>query len=264
VRFRARSSQDDARVKFFAGGVNTGSYPSSIPSPTYPVEADCTGFITLGSDWQEYHIDLRRADLGHVIDGFGWAAERAQSPDGITFYLDDILFTRDTASLPPLPDTSQVSNRPIYNSRTLCPGFDMGVDSSGGWTDWVTDEGGYMCMRYPSGQTWGTVYLTVGQPAPLGLRAGADFSAYRTLSVEMRGRRGGEVVYIGIKSAWQADNGHEAKIPISLMDEWQTYMVPLSRFAPATLSDLYIPIEFVFEANTPAETVCFRNIYYLP
>ncbi len=52
-------------------------------------------------------IRLQGLNLSHVIDGFGWAAERQQTPQGVTVYLDQILF--DHGLLPAAPAATSVA-----------------------------------------------------------------------------------------------------------------------------------------------------------
>lgn len=263
--FKARAEQPGTQVKFVAGGVSENEqatplpYPSSILEPVFAQEADpLDGFVNLSGDWQEYHIDLTQADLSYVIDGFGLAFEQARSPAGAAIYLDDIRYV--TAEPGPAP----LAPAHIYSGKTLREGLDMGVDTSGNRFDMAEDLNGEMRIAYPPGQSWGVVFLTVGEPAPLGNRQWIDLSPYRTLSVEMRGEAGGEQVYIGIKDNTQRDTGKETKLPVTLAGEWQTYKFDLEAFSRADRSRLYIPIEFVFEKGIGPETIYFRNIQYLP
>jgi len=92
VTFRARSSSEGAEVKFLVGGVRSGPYPSSIRSPVFAEGADWDGFVVLSTEWQTFSIDLSGVDRSHVIDGFGWVAQRARTPDGVTVYLDDVMY----------------------------------------------------------------------------------------------------------------------------------------------------------------------------
>lgn len=263
LHFRARSDRDGDQVKFFVGGISTGEYPSSIPDPIHAYEADADGFVTLGTEWQEFHIDLQGINLERVIGGFGWAAEQGRTPNGTTFYLDDILFDKEPLAISaPTPIT--IPPHPIYMGVTLNPGYDMGVNTSDGRTNWVTDINGYMCMSYPKYQQWGAVFITVGRPTNFD-RPGQDLSDYQTLSLELKGNSGGESIWIGLKDNTDRDDGTETKIRVSdLTQEWQTFTFPLSDFYTASLDRLYVVTEFVFEPSTPAETVCFRNIQYLP
>ena len=147
---------------------------------------------------------------------------------------------------------------------TLASGYDMGVDTSGGRTSWVTDMNGHMCMAYPSGQAWGAVFITVGEPTDTD-RPSQDLSNYQTLSLELRGEDGGEQVWIGLKDNTDLDDGEEKKIPVSnLTTNWQTFTFSLSSFYTADLTRLYVVTEFVFDSEMPTETICFRNIQYLP
>ncbi len=138
----------------------------------------------------------------------------------------------------------------------------MGVDTSDELRNWVTDMDGFMRMAYPPGQDWGTVFITVGTPAPVSQRQSRDFSQYRTLAVDLRGKQGGEIIHIGLKDSDDPDNGRETKILVTLANDWRTYEFPLSDFTSADLTKLYIPIEFVFEPEVESETVDFRNIRY--
>jgi hypothetical protein len=153
---------------------------------------------------------------------------------------------------------------PVYVGAKLTDGYDMGVDTSGGLTNWVTDMNGYMRMDYPSDQSWGAVFITVGSPTDPP-RPGRDLSGYQSLSLELRGEVGGEYVWIGLKDNTDRDNGSETKIRVSdLTTDWQTVTFSLSDFVTADLTRLYVVIEFVFEPGTLAETIYFRRIQYLP
>lgn len=254
LRFLARSEVEGSQVKFFTGGISTGPYPSSIPEPIFAEEADGQGFVTLSTEWQEFHIGLEGADLSHVIDGFGWVAERARTPEGVILFLDDILFDRE-----PAPFLAE----PVYVGPTLGYGYDMGVDSSGHRHDWVTDMDGSMRLDYPAGQSWGAVFITVGEPAPQGRREARDLSTYDTLLVELRGENGGEVVSLGVKDTADPDDGSGTTVRLTLTEDWQTYELPLSDFATADLTRIYIPLEVVFEPDVASETIYFRNVRYL-
>jgi len=87
------------RIRFFSGGIGTkeNRYPDSLRP-----EAS-TGFVALTDTWRQYDIDLRGRDLSHVIGGFGWATDQCASPDGATFFLDDIFFENDPDMPPPEP-----------------------------------------------------------------------------------------------------------------------------------------------------------------
>jgi exo-beta-1,3-glucanase (GH17 family) len=272
LRFRAYSPQAGSQVQFFVGGVDTSAYPSSIPHPLYAREADRSGFVTLTDQWQEFHIDLQAADLSHVIDGFGWMASEKKTPDGVTVYIDDIVYTQERLpTAVPLPTVTPaaataVPNLPpfsIYSGSTLTPGYDMGVDTGPGrLSNWVSDLGGQLCMNYPGGQDWGTVFITNGPPQPPGSRPGQNLSQYARLYVELKGAAGDQAVRIGVKDNSDPDNGTETKFTVTPPLDWQGYSFPLADFQTADTNNLYVMIEFVFGSD-PAN-ICFRNVMYLP
>ncbi len=139
--------------------------------------------------------------------------------------------------------------------------YNLNVNTSEGLTNWVTVKSGEMCMTYPSGQSWGAVFITFGK-SKNPPRPGVDLSAYQSLSVDLRGQTANELVYVGLKDNQSPDDGSETKIPVSILTtDWQNFTFPLSMFSNIDLKKLYIPIEFVF--SVPA-TICARNIQYLP
>jgi hypothetical protein len=173
-----------------------------------------------------------------------------------------------TASPIAKPGPSSVPSSPsaglsIYAGERLSAGYDMGQNTSAGPQSWVTDMQGYMRMSYPSGLDWGALFITVGRPRNPP-RPGRDLSAYRTFAVDLKGEKGGELINIGIKDNTDPDDGSEDKITVQVTSEWKTYTFPLSQFANADLTRLYVVAEFVFEPGWPPETVYFRNIRYLP
>jgi hypothetical protein len=138
----------------------------------------------------------------------------------------------------------------------------MGVDSSNGRTDWLSNLDSNMRMSYPADQSWGAVFITVGTPTSPP-RASKDMSSFQSISMQLKGEHGGESIQIGLKDADDPDNGLETKLTINnLSTQWQTYTFPLSSFTTANLQKLYVVTEFVFSGST-AETIYFRNIAYL-
>lgn len=254
LRFWARGEEGGEWISFKVGGVGCGS--SAHSDSLCPAQALDPAPIDLTTTWQAYTIPLSAdLDLSNVVGGFMWAASSLDNPEGTTFYLDDIqyLFNVD---VPP-------QSHWIYYGPRLAEGYDMGVNTSGGMTDWVTDMGGYMCMAYPDDQDWGAVFITVGPPkAPP--RPGKDLSSYQTLSLELRGEVGEERVWIGLKDNTDLDDGTEHTEFAQVGTDWLSYTYPLSVFDTADLTRLYVVTEFVFKSGTPAETVCFRRIQYLP
>lgn len=154
-------------------------------------------------------------------------------------------------------ETTTVTSLPIFTEK-LASGYDIGVNTSGGLTNWMSVKEGEICMTYPSGQSWGVVFITAGKSNDPS-RSGKDFSEYKKLSIELRGQTGGESVSIGIKDA---NDSEEKIIELNLTSNWKVYDYPLSGFESVDMHNLYVVAEFVFE-DTP-ESLCVRNIRYLP
>ena len=137
----------------------------------------------------------------------------------------------------------------VYDGKKLTTGYDIGVNSSGGMHNWFRDTGHEFVMNYPNGQTWGAVFITVGQAkSSPQKRQFKNFSNFDTLIISMKGANGGEKVDIGIKDKTNPDDGSEAKKTISLTNAYAEYRFPLKEFNTADLQRLYVVTEFVFDA----------------
>ena len=156
----------------------------------------------------------------------------------------------------------QDTKKDIMINSSLTKGFDMGVDSSGHVEKWVRKLPEYFEIAFPAYQEYAFVFITVGKPADPPRNKWMDFSAYKTLSIDMRGEKGGELVEIGIKSNIQPDDGTETKITQKLTPDWKTYTFPLAEFKGADLSHLYVVTEFVYNDKNP-QTIHVKNIKML-
>ncbi len=79
-------AEKDCRIEFKVGGINE-KYGDSLKYARSKT-------AKLTNNWKEYEIDLREADLSHIIGGFCWATNWDTNPDGAIFYLDDIRFEK--------------------------------------------------------------------------------------------------------------------------------------------------------------------------
>ncbi len=83
--FWARAERN-TKIEFKVGGINK-PYGDSLTDPR-SIKANLT------QGWQEFEIDLKGADLKHIIGGFVWATNQNDNPNGVKFYLDDIRFEK--------------------------------------------------------------------------------------------------------------------------------------------------------------------------
>jgi len=84
LTFWARGEQGGEIVREFKMGGISGAYPDTDTASVGP--------IALTSEWKEYTIDLSDMDLSYIIGGFCWVASALDNPEGMTFYLDDIVY----------------------------------------------------------------------------------------------------------------------------------------------------------------------------
>ena len=158
----------------------------------------------------------------------------------------------------PAADTNTIS---VMNSGNLAAGFDMGVATANNDTGWVKKIADAQVIKYRGGGPWGTIFITVGKPVPIGQRHFKDFSKYKTISVELKGTVG-DLVLIGLKSNTDPDDGAETKYPIPIIHEgWNTYPVKLNEFTSADLTHLFVALELVFDEKQ--KTLFLRNIKFV-
>ena len=162
----------------------------------------------------------------------------------------------------------------IFKNGSLRPGFDMGVNSSENQQNYVSSAGDSMTIAFPEEQSWAAVFITVGKPARWGKTTRQtqlhqkDLSEYKSITLKMRGKNGGESVELGIKDSDDPDDGSECKQEFTLSSEWKTYILQISELAgncdpgsPLDLTRIYVPLEFVY-TNARAQTIFVKDIRY--
>jgi len=83
LTFWARADKE-CTIQFKVGGIQE-RYGDSLRSPRSTT-------AQLNKGWQRFEIDLKGADLTHIIGGFCWITNWDTNPDGVILYLDDIRF----------------------------------------------------------------------------------------------------------------------------------------------------------------------------
>lgn len=84
LTFWARGEKGGEVIREFKIGGISGAYPDT--------DAAGIGPIALTQEWKQYTIDLTGLDLSYIIGGFCWVASGMDNPEGMVFYLDDIIY----------------------------------------------------------------------------------------------------------------------------------------------------------------------------
>ncbi len=154
----------------------------------------------------------------------------------------------------------------VLQGTALATGLDLGINTSGGITNWLTPEPpppapGDLKMVCPGGQAWCAMFITDGPAISTFPRPGIDVTAYQSLIVEIEGDPG-TTIQVGIKDATQPDTGGETKVTLPVTSNWTTFAIPLSSFAPAKLQTTYVLCEFVFPGGSQPQMLKVRTITY--
>lgn len=115
-------------------------------------------------------------------------------------------------------------------------------------------------MNYPNNMEWGFHYF-IHRHTHTREKIGKDYSMYKTLELELKGIKGGELVEIVIKDLYDPEDDSATKIPLTLTQEWKSYKIPLSEFKTADLKNLHVVVGFKFENG--GKSVRVRKIEYL-
>ena len=83
LTFWVRGEKGSEIVEFKMGG---------IIGPHGDTDQASTGPIQLSSEWKEYTFDMSELDLSNIIGGFCFSLSGMDNPDGVIFYLDDIIY----------------------------------------------------------------------------------------------------------------------------------------------------------------------------
>ena len=83
LQFYARGQNGGEKVTIGGGGI-VGS-PNSDSFKVF-------GTYTLNSVWTGYSLSLSGKDMKSVIGGLYWSAAKNDNPNGLTFYLDDVVY----------------------------------------------------------------------------------------------------------------------------------------------------------------------------
>jgi uncharacterized protein (TIGR03437 family) len=154
----------------------------------------------------------------------------------------------------------------VLTGIQLGTGLNLGINTSGGLTNWLTPEPpppapGDLKMVCPGGQAWCAMFITDGPAISTYPRPGIDLSMYKTLLVQISGDAG-TTIDVGIKDTTDPDDGSETKVTLPVSSSWVTYAIPLSSFPNENLKAVYIPAEFVFNGGPQPQTVKVSLVSY--
>lgn len=83
--FSARGENGGEPVEFKMGGLSGGAFSDTATASA--------GNMNLTKEWKQYSIDLTGLDLSRIVGGFCVLLNSMASPDGCTFYVDDIYYS---------------------------------------------------------------------------------------------------------------------------------------------------------------------------
>lgn len=87
-----------------------------------------------------------------------------------------------------------------------------------------------------------------------------DFSMYETLTITVRGGKGGERVHIAIRDDNDPDDNSYSRYDLDLSSDWETVEIPLVGFETTDFDRVHLPISFVFSGNE--QSISVRDIRF--
>ena len=135
------------------------------------------------------------------------------------------------------------------------------AQSSNEYYDGIHFEDGYAVLTYPENTfLWGSPYFTI--EALNGRMNEMDFSKYKNVILEMKGKNGGEQIALAMKDKYDLPDGTEARVDITLTKTWETYEVPTVQFKTADMQIIETPLGFVFLGNE-GRTIHVKSIQFI-
>lgn len=148
--------------------------------------------------------------------------------------------------------------QPILNGTLITRFYEWGHASSNGQYMKITPGLTEHIITAPD-TDWSVSYIR-NRSDVFSERPAKNFSKFQLVKLTLRGGVGGEKVLIAMKDSTDLDDGLETRIPLTLTSDWKTYQIPLSRFETAELSNIFIPISFIFlDGET---TISVRDIEF--
>lgn len=190
--------------------------------------------------------------------------------DNLTIY-GDVLTRMIRENIRDLDAVSQEKLSSVFDSRsdkgyhfvvqngTISGFYNEGFADIFNLSRWVDSKPNRIEANFPQA-AWSYVYFNIGfdhLQKPLT----KDYSGYRSMTLELKGAKGGEEVYINIKDKDDPDDGTESRVPLILTDGWKTYEIPLSKFKTANLKEISVPAGIL--SLEDSKSISIRNIEYL-
>jgi hypothetical protein len=206
------------------------------------------------NDFKDYYVNL--SDMTPLdLTSLSVVPEFIFGPASETIEVRDIEF---------LPSADQIQTNPmVYVNGRIGDGFDLGVASSGGRSDWITIDSLNRCLHavYPAGEQWGSLFFTAGVPRDT-FPNWMDFNSYATLRFRIRGTQGFESVNIGLKDIYNSIPRASLTIPITgLTTDWRDCPISVREFNPINIRQLHVVAEFIFGQDP--ESIEIKDVQYL-
>ena len=154
---------------------------------------------------------------------------------------------------------SEIGYPKVLTNGVVNSYYSIAASSSQGRLQFFIQQLDAVDIEFPE-TNWGAVMIVVGQTMMDQIMV-KDFSVYKTLKLELKGKHGGETVMVGLKDESNPMDGSETKVPLTLTNKWEIYEIPLTAFAPTNLSKLFMVTAFVF--NKEQKKISVRNIEFL-
>ena len=115
-------------------------------------------------------------------------------------------------------------------------------------------------LTYPENKfSWGSPYFRI--EALNGRVAEMDFTKYQNVTLQLKGAKGGEQFALMMKDKYDPPDGTESRVDITVSDTWETFEIPLEKFATADKRIIATPLGFVFLGGE-GKTIYVRSIQF--
>ena len=132
--------------------------------------------------------------------------------------------------------------------------------SSNAFYHGIKSEDDAIILTYPENTyLWGSPYFAIN--ALNGRVTEMDFTKYKNITLEMKGKNGGEQFALMMKDKYDLHDGKESRVDITVTNTWEIYNVAVEQFATADKKIIETPLGFVFLGDV-GRTIYVRSIQF--
>lgn len=161
------------------------------------------------------------------------------------------LNTIDTKKAPIGEPDILVNGKAIYH--------EVEVQDAGNLNNWFEIDSDKININYPKNLNYGVIRF-IDSKIKSRQASGVDYSGYKSITLELKGKLGGESISIAFLDTDDFADGSEISVPLVLTDQWSTYEIGLDKFHQTNFSSIIESPVIVLARESENLSFSIKNI----